>query len=68
MFPLPSASAPALLRLGVISSLGFTAAAASVFMLITAPHGTQVWGLAGAGLFGAALTGCVGASGTPASR
>jgi hypothetical protein len=43
------------LRLGVISSLGFTAAAASVFMLITAPPGTQVWGLAGAGLFGTAL-------------
>lgn len=54
-FPVPSAPATALLRLGVISSLGFTAAAASVFMLITAPPGTQVWGLAGAGLFGAAL-------------
>jgi len=54
-FPIPSAPATALLRLGVISSLGFTAAAASVFMLITAPPGTQVWGLAGAGLFGAAL-------------
>jgi len=54
-FPIPSASATTLLRLGVISSLGFTAAAASVFMLITAPPGTQVWGLAGAGLFGAAL-------------
>jgi len=54
-FSIPSAPATALLRLGVISSLGFTAAAASVFMLITAPPGTQVWGLAGAGLFGAAL-------------
>jgi|GEM_PF-3209018 len=54
-FPIPSAPGTALLRLGVISSLGFTAAAASAFMVMTAPQGTQIWGLAGAGLFGAGL-------------
>ncbi len=54
-FSVPPASSAALLRLGIVSSLGFTAAAASIFMIMTAPPGTQIWGLAGAGLFGAGL-------------